>query len=235
MSYMTTKLRYIVEQALDNQLANHDESNWHLVYGDLGLDDYPIWTAEGIQTGECVERTRINNKLIRHYYMREIGLETVGLFRWYLREGMHLIMPYYNQLYYSAYLIKDPTKEYAESEVETHTEDVTGNTKTDSTSDGTSSNTNIFSNTPENMIPTGEVKNLRYATTVTYDDGTTSDTSNANTDTTSKTNYGGQRDKSGRRVSEAELVAQYRRQIMNIDRMIIDDDEIAQCFMLVYE
>ena len=99
MSFMTTKLRYIVEQALDDQLADQTEDNWPLVYSTLGLDDYPIYSDGKIVTTDCTERSRLNNKIIRTYYMREIGLETIGLFRWYLRSAMYNIMPYYNQLY----------------------------------------------------------------------------------------------------------------------------------------
>ena len=73
MSYMTTKLRYVVEQALDDKLLEHTEANWPQIYTQLGLADYPVWSGGKVVTGPCEERTRINNKLIRHYYMREIG------------------------------------------------------------------------------------------------------------------------------------------------------------------
>ena len=239
MSFMTTKLRYIVEQALDDQLLGHTEDNWPLVYSTLGLDDYPIYSDGKVVTTDCPERARLNNKIIRTYYMREIGLETIGLFRWYLRSAMYNIMPYYNQLYYSASLIKDPMREYEESEIEkmqeAHTENAE-HTETEST-DTTNSNTSIYSETPENMIPSGAVKNLRYATNVTYDDGT------QNIDGTRKgmndVDYDGNRttgrEKSGRRASEMELVKRYRDAILNIDNMIVEDSEVTTCFMLVYE
>ena len=37
----------------------------------------------------------LENKILRHYYMREIGLETVGLWRHFLNTRMLEIMPYY--------------------------------------------------------------------------------------------------------------------------------------------
>lgn len=40
-------------------------------------------------------------KIIRHYYTREIGDETVGLWKLRLEQKLNLIMPYYNQLYSS--------------------------------------------------------------------------------------------------------------------------------------
>lgn len=191
MSYMTTKLRYVVEQALDDKLLEHTETNWPQIYSQLGLDDYPVWSGGKVVTGPCEERTRINNKLIRHYYMREIGLETIALFTWYLRDSMLNIMPYYNVLFSSAELITDPLKEFEESMAEGHEEtrdtdetrkaDETRNTDETTTSkndrkrteDTVYSDTNIYSETPENMISSGDVKALKYATNVTYDDSTT--------------------------------------------------------------
>lgn len=49
-------------------------------------------------------------KILRHYYTREIGLETVGLWKLKLNTKMAEIMPYYNQLYQSELLKFDPLK-----------------------------------------------------------------------------------------------------------------------------
>jgi hypothetical protein len=70
MSKYTTELRFIVEQGLQSRLADNIEANWPLIYSDIGLDDYPIFQE--------AYRETLNNKIIRHYYTREIGAETVG-------------------------------------------------------------------------------------------------------------------------------------------------------------
>lgn len=247
MSYMTTKLRYVVEQALDDRLLEHTEANWPEVYAVLGLADYPVWSDGKVVTGACEERTRINNKIIRHYYMREIGMETIALFTWYLRDAMQNIMPYYNQLFESAELITDPLKEFEESMAEAHEEtrdtDETTTSKNvrDRTENTTYSDTNIYSETPENMIPTGEVKNLKYATNVTYDDSTTgvtedtTDTGEGALNRGENIGYTGKRSRYGRNASQMELVRQFREQIRNIDFELIRDPEIQSCFMMVYE
>lgn len=77
MGIITTQLRTIVE---NNQI------------GDV-LDTYPIFDEN--------YRGVLNKKIIDHYYMREIGGETLGQFKWFLRTKMNEIMPYYNQLYLS--------------------------------------------------------------------------------------------------------------------------------------
>lgn len=44
-------------------------------------------------------RTTLETKIIKHYYMKEIGMETVQLWKLFLEERLNYIMPYYNKLY----------------------------------------------------------------------------------------------------------------------------------------
>lgn len=92
MSVYTTQVRWIVESG-----------------GTLALSQYPIF-EEGY-------RTTLNKKIQDHFYFREIGFETVGLFNNRLAARMNEIMPYYNELYKSALLITNPliNKLYKES------------------------------------------------------------------------------------------------------------------------
>lgn len=53
-------------------------------------------------------RSVIETKILKHFYTREIGLETVGLWKLKLNVKMNEIMPYYNQLYKSALLEFNP-------------------------------------------------------------------------------------------------------------------------------
>lgn len=41
----------------------------------------------------------LEKKILKHYYMREIGFETLGQFQLHLNAKLNDIMPYYNQLY----------------------------------------------------------------------------------------------------------------------------------------
>ena len=74
MSKYTTELRYLIQSGFD-----------------LGLRNYPIFDEN--------YRSKLNEKILNHYYMREIGFETAGLFKRYLNVKMEEIMPYYNQMY----------------------------------------------------------------------------------------------------------------------------------------
>lgn len=62
--------------------------------------EYPIFDSKYKQT--------LETKILRTYYMDEIGLETPGLFKHYLMINMCNLMPYYNQLYESAKLQFEP-------------------------------------------------------------------------------------------------------------------------------
>ena len=65
--------------------------------------EYPKWNSE---YNEMLEE-----KILRTYYMREIGVETYGLFKLRLQVKLNDIMPYYNKLYESEKLKFDPLKE----------------------------------------------------------------------------------------------------------------------------
>ena len=66
----------------------------------LPLDEYPIFDEN--------HRATLNDKIIAHYYFREIGQETPSRFAFNLRRKMNEIMPYYNQLYESEMIKYDP-------------------------------------------------------------------------------------------------------------------------------
>lgn len=99
MSIFTTELRYPIEQYQDDN--GLDRRTYDAgVYKLIGLDEYPIF--------EESYRSKLNNKIIEHYYFREIGTDTIGRFRWYMRTTMNEIMPYFNALYEAQNSITDP-------------------------------------------------------------------------------------------------------------------------------
>ncbi len=53
-------------------------------------------------------RVPLETKIIRHYYTREIGLETYGLWKLKLQTKLNEIMPYYNKLYNSELYTYNP-------------------------------------------------------------------------------------------------------------------------------
>ena len=103
MSTYTTEVRYICEEA-----AGLEHSEGYQSINEI-LDkarekvfdfNYPIFDES--------YRNVLENKILKHYYTREIGLETVGLWKLKLDTKMNEIMPYYNQLYNSELIKFNP-------------------------------------------------------------------------------------------------------------------------------
>lgn len=83
MGEYTVSIRYLVERGYP-----------------LALDQYPIFSEE--------YRPYLNQKIIDHFFFREIGQETPDRFNFFLRRKMNEIMPYYNKLYESTLIEFNP-------------------------------------------------------------------------------------------------------------------------------
>lgn len=209
MSKYTTQIRWVVEQTLTDKGKDNVEDNWPYVYKTLGLDDYPIFDE--------LYRQTLNDKIIRHYYFREIGQETIGLFRWFMRRTMHEIMPYYNQLYASKDLVTDPLLSHKDDYLEMYRNDYEG----ENANVSGSNSRNVFEDTPMNMLDSGAVERLDYATNVTYDKNDAS--SNG---TNSGDNYGWKtHNNQGFGESQSKLLLEYRKTFINIDLDVISELE----------
>lgn len=209
MSKYTTELRWAVEQKLKDKGKDNVEQNWGFIYEDLGLADYPIFDE--------LYRPTLNDKIIRHYYFREIGAETLAQFRWFMRRTMHEIMPYYNQLYKSKDLVTDPMLGTREDYLEMYRNDYEG----ENANVSGSNSRNVFEDTPMNMLDTGAIENLDYATNVTYDKNDAS--SNG---TNSGDNYGWKtHNREGFNQSQSKLLLEYRKTFINIDMDVISELE----------
>ena len=169
MSKYTTEVRFICET-----LAGYDTSqgygkvseiinnSWSKVFD----FDFPIFDED--------YRSVLCKKILMHYYTREIGLETVGLWKLKLETTMNEIMPYYNKLYSSTMMEFDPfldadyTKEHEGSNAGesegggTDTGTHTGTISDDG--DITDNNTkwDIYSDTPQGSLV--NVENGTYLT-----------------------------------------------------------------------
>lgn len=239
MSHYTLQLRNAVNQFLDDAGLERKEENWPGIWERLGLADYPIYDES--------HRDELNMKIVRRYYMREIGLETFGLFKFYLRAKMMEIMPYYNRLYKVIDQDFNPLSNWNM----TYTEDWTvntdrlddwsnknsSNTDSDSTSNDTNDNRNIFQDTPMGMLDnpgSNPISNLEYATTVTYDHGSGSTTSHSDSNSSGTASGTSKRDNDEigekkstevgyKNITFVDLMKKYMDAIIDVDLMVLDD------------
>lgn len=103
MSKYTTELRFICETyaGLKESVGYSFVQNVIEEARPLLFDfDYPIFDEN--------YKSVLETKIIKHFYTREIGFETVGLFKLKLDMKMNEIMPYYNKLYESELLEFNP-------------------------------------------------------------------------------------------------------------------------------
>ena len=118
-------------------------------------------------------RNVLETKILRHYYTREIGLETVGLWKLKLETKLNEIMPYYNQLYKSELLEFNPfydvdlTRDHKLTREETATQKGTVNTTEDSNTDesttkGTTSDSTINNTTGSTSEEKATVTKTHY-------------------------------------------------------------------------
>ena len=104
MSKYTTEVRNIVET-----YAGYDErANYPDVDSCIDIAIPKIFDVDNIPVYVPEHKTLLFHKILLHYYQREIGFETAGLWKLKLNTKLKEIMPYYNQLYASELLEYDP-------------------------------------------------------------------------------------------------------------------------------
>jgi len=183
------------------------------------------------------DRKRLEKKIENHYWFRQIGFETVGRFKHYLKTKMNEIMPYYVQLYeFDAKWqnIDDPLESY--NLVETFLEETSGTGRASgsnsSESSGSSDNLSKFSDTPQ-----GSVANLdMYLTNATQVTGSDSGTSSGSSEQSSES--AGTTSRTMTRKGNIGVqplggeVENIRNAFMDIDMKIIE--ELGELFLKIY-
>lgn len=159
MSKYTTELRFICEvEAGRNKSGDYGDvaSVISTARPKIFSFSYPIFDANYKPT--------LETKIIKHFYTREIGYETYGLWKLKLETKMNEIMSYYNKLYESELIEFNPLYD-----TDLHTEGVrhdtlntteSGNTSGHSTDGGSDTRTyndkkntwDLYSDTPQGGI-----------------------------------------------------------------------------------
>ena len=194
---------------------------------DFQLDSYPIFDES--------YREVLNQNILNHYYMNEIGFETAGLFRFYLKQKMNEIMPYYNVLYEKQKDLLDniggnvDLKETLERETGSNT---SSNSSSDSTANGNSKS--VYLDTPQGGTYKGSIDDTEYATNVTF--GKSDSTSNIHDNSTSTgtgtENYIKHIIGNNGKYYNIEVLNKIKNGLFNIDLLIIND--LNELFMQIF-
>lgn len=226
MSKYTTQVRFICESKSGLEVSGGSGNVDNIIAGSWNK----IFTSKAPFFDEAY-RSVLCQKILKHYYLREICCETVGIWTLWMNTRLEEIMPYYNQLYESAKIEFNPMHDVDLTREHKRTENEEANSNRTITSNGNSTSTNnskeLYSDTPQGSIT--NLENNTYLTnatitenagknTTTLDNG---DVLTSNVDTTEdylETLVGKQGTE-----SFSSLLNKFRETFLNIDMLIIEE------------
>lgn len=193
MSKYTIELRNVMmiygEQTVKNWFMDYDLDDY------LTTEQQEVITSAGLWTKE-----KLANKIINHFYMREIGLETPELFRVKLKSTLAEIMEEYLPVIYSTAIQYDPLVNVDYTESYSGSDTNTGDSLT------------VSSDTPQGQISKQAILAGTYASSTGA-----SEASNTNTQSYTKRIKGN----SGVSATAQRMVMQYRENIRTTTADII--------------
>lgn len=212
----------------------------------LSEDYYPIYKEE--------HRAELNEKIVRHYALREIGQETAQQFVFYLGTTMAEIMPYFNERYRTLEMEYNPLNsidmttdsengsESQSSSKASSTQDSTSSSASESNNSSTTTSKSFDSDVPQTGVQGDFARYASHANESQADSsGTASSTQDSTSHTTAHSSTDYQHDSSnargkshvtGRSQSAMSLIQEYRNAIINVDMEIVRS--LEPCFMQVW-
>ena len=223
MSKYTMELRELFEPIKFNPPI-YTREEVEAFFTDYKLTDYLTPTQiETVNEAGLWSKEKLAKKIVDHYYMREIGQETIGLFKHYAKVTMQELMEEYLPLIYSSSIQYDPlvNVDYTETFSRTASVDTEGSSA--------SSGLGVMSDTPQGQISKSAILNGSYASSTSANENEVSSTSGSDsTEDYTKRVKGN----SGVSATAQKMVEQFRDNIRAIDREIID--KLEPLFMGLY-
>lgn len=172
-------------------------------------------------------KEKLAQRIIDHYFTREIGTDAIGQFMLFVKDKMNEIMETYAPLIYSASIKYDPLVNVNFTESYVGANDSSSNSKSNSSSSGLTVN----SDTPQGQINKDEILKGKFASS-------TGANENENEVQDSSTNTGNQtytkttKGNSGVSATSQAMIKQYREIIRAINTEIVY--ELEPLFMGLY-
>ena len=207
MSKYTYQLRNVILftslEEVKSWLTDYDLADY------LTEDQIEVVTDAGL-----FNKDKLADRIINHYYMREIGVETIGLFKLKIKTKLDLLMEKYAPLIYTNSI------EYDILVNEDYTETFNRSTSGSGSTTNTGSGLTVSSDTPQGQISKSTILAGQYATSTAAGENT-----NSTTDTNSGTETFTRRVKGNRGISATyqAMIKQYRDNILTIYNDIIND------------
>ena len=216
MSKYTIELRTVCDlygrDTVESWFKDYDISYYLRPDEIASIEEAGLWSKD-----------RLAKKIVDHYYMREIGLETPWLFRHYAIVSMQEIMERKLPLIYSSSIKYDPLVNVD------YTETYNRGIETSGTSSNNASGLSVSSDTPQGQINKARILAGAYASAT----GASETESSSEDSNTTEENYIKRvKGNSGVSATAQKMVEQYRNNIIAIDSDIIE--ELDKLFMGLY-
>lgn len=225
MSKYTTQLRFICETQSGLKESSSDVN-------DIIQNAIPKIFDFSFPIFDESYRNVLCTKILKHYYTREIGLETYGLWKLKLDTKLNEIMPYYNKMYESVNLEYNPlyNVDMETTHSRTSDDDITRNTVT--TGHVETDSENKFLDTPQGGLD--GILDSDYLTNATLDNASEDTNATANETVNSTTTEEYTTRVTGKASGEnySRMIMEYRNALINVDMMIIE--ELKDLFFLLW-
>ena len=231
MSKYTMELRELFEpiRYTPSLFTRNEVEGW---FKDYSLNDYLTADQQAVitQTGLWT-KDKLAKKIVDHYYMHEIGFETIGLFIHEVKDFMNELMEEYLPLIYSSAIQYDPLVNVDYTESFARTQNMGNSSNSSSSSSGSSLGVN--SDTPQGQITKSTILAGNYATSTSATENEVSSGTSSNSTANNLENYTKKvKGNSGVSATAQKMIEQYRNNIRAIDREIIEKCNIL--FMKIY-
>lgn len=180
------------------------------------IEERGVWSKE-----------KLTQRIIDHFYTREIGSDAIGQWLLFVKDKMHEVMETYAPLIYSSSIKFDPLVNVDYTEQYDGSNDSTNSSSSKSTGSGLTVN----SDTPQGQISKTNILNGSYASSTGANETENDITDNSNSkgnQTYKKTVKGN----SGVSATAQSLIKQYRDYIRALDTEIVY--ELEPLFMGLY-
>ncbi len=205
-------------------------------FKDYELSDYLTTEQINVINNAGIwNKDRLAKLIVNHYYMREIGQETIALFRHYAKVTMDELMEEYLPLIYSSAIQYDPLVNVDYTETFTRTANVDNTGQSISDSNNSNESIGINSDTPQGRISKENILAGNYATSTsgTQTNSNINNVTNTTSGSDSQEEYTKRiKGNSGVSATAQKMVEQYRDNIRAINREIIE--KLEPLFMGLY-
>ena len=220
MAKYTMELREIIstfgEDEVKSWFSQYELSDYLTPEEIAVIEERGVWSKE-----------KLNERIIEHFYTREIGTEAIGQFMLFVKDKMHEIMETYAPLIYSASIKFDPLVNV--DYVESYEGQNTG--QAESSSNGSGSGLTVSSDTPQGQINKNEILSGKYASSTAANENENSVRSSSS-DSGSQSYTKRMKGNSGVSATAQALIEQYRKYIRALDTEIVY--ELEPLFMGLY-